>query len=347
MQSQFASQPHAAPSKRKAYRDDEEGEVFNLMNDPRVVRGSTFAPKVLTQKTKQDMLMRTKTVSTRKQFAVTKRSATPPPVEGRVHMDLQTEDFLDELTDKPVECDASTQTQAILDRPASPLFIRAKTGKDVETEILPDELFDFDIEVFPILEVLVSKTLHVSMLEVMQEEELEMIKRQQKEFEAIRNVELVEVQRLEAEEKRKLQEKEKRLDQERKRLNDRKQLENKIAARCFAQQYLTSLHTDVFGILESQGVFFDPVKKEVEVQFLTPLIESVSLKATKYSQAKLFLDDVLGSVIRKAKEITIQSVKEKELAAAAALAASLVKPEIIISQPEVEPNAESQPTEEN
>lgn len=28
---------------------------------------------------------------------------TPPPVEGRMHMDAQTEEFLEELTDRPVE----------------------------------------------------------------------------------------------------------------------------------------------------------------------------------------------------------------------------------------------------
>lgn len=311
----YSSQPQAAPSKRKTYREDEGTDSFNLMNDPRVIRGSTFAPKVITMKTKQDMINRTKTVSTRRQFSGTKRSSTPPPVEGRVHMDLQTDDFLDELTDKPVECDAATQTQAILDRPPSPLFIRAKTGKDVATEILENELFDFDNEVFNMLEVLVGKTLHVSMLEVMQEEELEAIQRQQREFETIRNVELVEVQRLENEEKRKLQEKERRVEQEKKRLLDRKQLENKIAAKCFAQQYLTSLHTDVFDELEAQGVFFDPVRKEVEEDFLKPMITGLAHTADKYSAAKGLMDDMLAAAMKKAKQLTMESVKNKKLAA--------------------------------
>ena len=60
-----------------------------------------------------------------------------------------------------------------MDRPASPLFVRAKTGVDVVTQILPGDLFDFDLEVEPVLEVLVGKTIHVAMLELMQEEELE------------------------------------------------------------------------------------------------------------------------------------------------------------------------------
>lgn len=43
------------------------------------------------------------------------------------------------------------------------------------TQIQPGDLFDFDLEVEPILEVLVGKTLHVAMLELMQEEELEVV----------------------------------------------------------------------------------------------------------------------------------------------------------------------------
>jgi radial spoke head protein 3 len=88
-------------------------------------------------------------------------------------MNMQTENFLEELTDKRIEIDAETQTQAFLDRPASPLFVMARTGVDAVTQILSNDLFDFDSEVAPILEVLVGKTLHVAMLELMQEEELE------------------------------------------------------------------------------------------------------------------------------------------------------------------------------
>ncbi|CAN0456338.1 unnamed protein product, partial [Scytosiphon promiscuus] len=36
---------------------------------------------------------------------------TPPPVEGRMHMDAQTEEFLEELTDRPVEMSIETQTE--------------------------------------------------------------------------------------------------------------------------------------------------------------------------------------------------------------------------------------------
>ena len=40
-------------------------------------------------------------------------------------MDMQTDDILEELTDRPNEIDQETQTQSFMDRPASPLFVRS------------------------------------------------------------------------------------------------------------------------------------------------------------------------------------------------------------------------------
>ena len=151
------------------------------------------------------------------------------------------------------------------------------------------------------------------MLEVMQEEELEAIMRQQHEFEAVRNVELVEVQQLEAEERRKIQERVRRVDQEKKRIADKAIVENKIAARCFAQQYLSSLHDDVFETLESQGVFFDPVKKEIEEDFMNGLVAGVTVGADRYSAAKTIADELLAEAMKQSKQITIKSLKEKQL----------------------------------
>jgi radial spoke head protein 3 len=68
-------------------------------------------------------------------------------------------------------------------------------------------LFDFDIEVKPILEVLVGKTIEQSLIEVMEEEELATLRQQQREYEELRNAEKVEQQRLEEQERRLREEK--------------------------------------------------------------------------------------------------------------------------------------------
>ena len=177
----YSTKPHSAPIKRKTkYRDDSdiqnETMVANLMYDSRVIRGTTFSSKLISSSLKADppgIKKAPRGGSDGRNRNQTRRPSTPPPVAGRMHMDMQTDDFVEELTGKPKETDAGTQTQAFMDRPASPLFICARTGVDVVTQILPGDLFDFDLEVEPVLEVLVGKTIHIAMLELIQEEELE------------------------------------------------------------------------------------------------------------------------------------------------------------------------------
>ena len=305
----YSTLPHAAPLKRKTkYRDDSDLPVdpalTNLMHDPRVVRGNTFSAKTLSLShlAETPIAKKVSRADAQRRKFTTRRSATPPAVTGRVHIDIQTDQYLEELSDRPVEVDAETQTQAFMDRPASPLFVPARTGHDVVTQILPGDLWDFDVEVEPILEVLVGKTLHVAMLEVMQEEELDAIYRQQEEFELIRKIELAEVQRLEAAAKRKSQEKERRIEQEAIRAAQRKLLEEKVAAQFFAQQYLGSLHCGVFDMLENQGFFYDPLQKEIEDCTMVDLLAELKLKSNYYEIAQGMLDELIRGAGQKAAE---------------------------------------------
>lgn len=319
----YSAEPHAAPiKKRSKYRNENDtaGETNNIMFDARVVRGNTYAAKVMTNSLKREQEVRkihetnrsrAQQASQRRKPDQSDRLPTPPPVDGRAHMDIQTDDFLEELNDRPIEMDAETQTSAFMDRPPEPLFVVAKTGYDVETQILPGDLFNFDLEVQPILEVLVGKTIHVAMLELMQEEELDAIRLQQEQFEDIRNVELAEVQRLEAEARRKAHEKEKRIAQEAKRLIDRKELEEKIAARAFSQQYLSTLHVGVFDTLTEEGYFYDPVKKEVEELFLPGLLASISSRADSYNAAQQLVDELIDQAKTRSKAVEAIAIKAR------------------------------------
>ena len=105
-------------------------------------------------------------------------------------------------------------------------------------------MFDFDIEVKPILEVLVGKTIEQALLEVMEEEELSNLRTQQRRFEELRNAELVETQRLEEQERRHREEKERRMKQQTDVLKKEKETAEKIAARAFAQ--VSQLHHFTF-----------------------------------------------------------------------------------------------------
>ena len=62
-------------------------------------------------------------------------------------------------------------------KPPSPKYIPKKTGIDKITQIGDYDLFDFDREVQPILNVLLSKTVEQAILEVEEDTELDEIRK--------------------------------------------------------------------------------------------------------------------------------------------------------------------------
>lgn len=106
---------------------------------------------------------------------------SPPPVCGRRHEVIQTDKYLEELINYPVEFNAETQTDLFLERQPEPPYIPAKTGVDAATEIAEGELFHFEAEAQPIIDVLVDNTLELSILEVAHEKEIASIRKRQAE----------------------------------------------------------------------------------------------------------------------------------------------------------------------
>ena len=159
-------------------------------------------------------------------------------------------------------------------------------------------MFDFDLEVEPILEVLVGKTMEQSMQEVLEEEELAMIRRRQEEFEQTRNVELAEVQRLEAEAKRSYDEKERRKVQESERIVREKEVGEKVKARAYAKDYLGDLHENVFGNLMETGHFYDPLAKEVEEIFMPWISDGVVDELDRVALSRKLTTKVLEAAVQ-------------------------------------------------
>ncbi|XP_027702385.1 radial spoke head protein 3 homolog isoform X2 [Vombatus ursinus] len=225
------------------------------------------------------------------------RLRSPEPVEGRKHVDVQTELYLEELADRIIEVDMECQTDAFLDRPPTPLFIPAKTGRDVATQILEGELFNFDIEVKPMLEVLVGKTIEQALLEVLEEEELAELRMHQQRFEELRNLELAEVQRLEEQERRHQKEKERRRQQQLAVLHKQNETSQKIAARAYAKIYLADLLPSVFGNLRDNGYFYDPIERDIEIGFLPWLMHEVDKTMEYQTVGRVVLDMMIRDVV--------------------------------------------------
>merc|ERR1712125_133624 len=131
----------------------------------------------------------------------------------------------------------------------------AKIGVDIDTQIEDGDLFDFDVEVEPVLEVLVGKTLEQSMMEVLEEEELESLRRHQEDFEKRRAAELLEVQRMEAAETRRDDELKRRMQQQASQRDVDLSIMRKVASRSIASAYLGGLQDRALAHLLDAGVF--------------------------------------------------------------------------------------------
>ncbi|XP_062872842.1 radial spoke head protein 3 homolog [Trichomycterus rosablanca] len=310
----FSSRPRAVPNRDK-YRDStsiqDEGQTIygNIMYDRRVVRGNTYAQHILPTTSQPDPVEHQRQQEARRRATLRKHakdqpySRSPNLPEDRKHIDVQTELYLEELSDHIEETSVECQTDAFLDKPATPVFIPAKTGKDVATQIEKGELFDFDLEVKPVLEVLVGKTMEQALLEVLEEEELAALRAQQRAFQELRNAELVEVQRLEEQERRYREEKDRRIKQQRLALQKEKELADKIAARTFTQQYLADLLPSVYSNLRDHGYFYDPVQRDIETGFLPWLMGEVGNALEKRQIALTVLDMLIQDVTNQSLEV--------------------------------------------
>ena len=161
------------------------------MYDKRIVRGSTHAAMVIPAGTYPDNLFGGTNQSATKKGAKGNKGSTQPgpseeffqrevrtpePVAGRQNIDIQTDQFVEELTDKAPHYEIGNQTDFKIDRPQTPHQIPLKRGVDAKTLVEDNELFRFEKDVEPILAVLCGKTLELARMEVLEEEELRVMR---------------------------------------------------------------------------------------------------------------------------------------------------------------------------
>ena len=92
------------------------------------------------------------------------------------------------------------------------MFIPNEEGDDkkIQVEDKDPDLFDFEIEVEPILQVLVGKALEDAQIEVIEDYENQELQKHKKMFLQLKEAELMETQRMEASRKRRIDEAERR-----------------------------------------------------------------------------------------------------------------------------------------
>lgn len=187
----YSSQPHAAPTKVAAkqtrYRDPDDTPL-TLMSDPRVVRGSThsLARKITLSKNE---LSRSQGLATRRGPPESEQKPQPSynfTVKPFSTDEIDVSKYLIQQTEsRPQKKPLETQTDEFIPRPDTPEYVPAKVGVDIGTQVEDvRDLFDFDTEVFPIVEVIVQKTLDQALFELSSEEELRNLEHAARDFRA-------------------------------------------------------------------------------------------------------------------------------------------------------------------
>ncbi|CAI2386911.1 unnamed protein product [Moneuplotes crassus] len=274
---EFSAQPRVVDSRPK-FRDP-YGQSYdyipqNIMHDSRIARGSTNASMVIPAGNHPDAIFLKKKEQQRRvkiqqeeeerrraEFEAQRDIKTPEPLPGRVNLDIQTEPFVENLTDKPTEFEIGVQSDFYIDRPPTPLFVPIKTGQDAETQVekdnLEEDVYDFNEIVDPILSVLCFNTIEQAQMEVYEEHEFNHVDTRRKEFERLRNLKLIEAQRLEATENRKKEEMERRNNQVKARKTNKVSAHQKYTSRQIAKKYLSDVCGDTLKLLEDHGTLVE------------------------------------------------------------------------------------------
>ncbi|KAJ8985578.1 hypothetical protein NQ317_011542 [Molorchus minor] len=288
-----------------ANKKDVPTPYANLMFEKRVFRGSNFAPdpcgqpkwnpnfayaKLLSQnqgdgesaaaraaEAKRRAMARVRARKQQEAKANRLRLGSPPLVPGRKHERVQTELYLEELW------------------------------------IYPGDLFDFDMEVQPILEVLVGKTIEQALIEVLEEEELAALREQQRRFLELRAAETAEALRLEERERRLVKEKERRMSELQEGLKIQKEMEERIAAAVLMQGYMANLLPSVIEGLESEGFLLDYMRKDVDESFMPWLMKEVTHELQEMVSSRDVLADMVREILENRAEIYMALNRERPL----------------------------------
>lgn len=219
-------------------------------------------------------------------------SIVVPKIREEVPLHL----YLTEQVEPVARSEVDAQTDEFLEEPEEPAYIPRKTGVDVDTQVDNAMVFNFDKDVQPILEVVISKILSQSLTEVREEMEMSSMKGTKAQYERKftaeeqQRKEKLELER-EAYEKKEAMVKKAR-DQKRRQL----ETQNRMAAGQFARSVVKDLQMNVIGELRKTGHFSDPMKEAAE-KYLNFIYERVADKVKRVESTRELLDEMLRAAV--------------------------------------------------
>jgi hypothetical protein len=167
-------------------------------------------------------------------------------------------------------------------------YIPKKTGIDAFTQVENDELFNFDREVEPIIQVLITKTLEQGILELEEELEIENMRQFKKDYVARKVLKNDEDWKLIVEaEMDKIDEKEKKISEYTVTQIREENLAGKVCAQHLAHEYLRGFEEAALSSLESRGRY-RAVEPDV---FREKFLNYISKSVVEYLQFEYALED--------------------------------------------------------
>ncbi|GMI07608.1 hypothetical protein TrRE_jg2751 [Triparma retinervis] len=334
---EHAAEPRAITGKAK-YRDDMLLPT-NIMKDPRVAKGSTYSAHHKKVKAEAQALLsksmgRGGEVGKERRRPKKKKSIYDykPKEAGDNALDLAP--HLVEQVAPIAVATVNTQTAQFEARPPSPEFVPMKTGIDMTTQ-LSDEVFDFDIEVGPLLQVIVGKTMEQALLEVEGEAELKALENECGRLGDEKKAEEERIRQMDLEAARVWKEKKEKVEAEIAFAKAQDEVRAKVAAVRCMKQILPNMLGEVYQGKVDRGEW---VENDIASAFLPWLIKSVEENIEGKRRGSELLDDVIVFSLEKAKsmekaarEAEEQRLKELSSAAARLRAARVGKVKINIT----------------
>ena len=297
----LSNAPENPPQIYRGHRRKWGRTYINILHDPRVVRGNTYAAFVIPSSLQMEFLRMKEEEEKRKKLLKIPKKLPRVALMGRNRRDERVQKEEEEERPespvlKPIEIKEKVEDVPYFfeDRPKTPKYIPPPKGKDEETQIIDGELFDFEMEVKPILEVLVGRSVVQAQYELIEEYEREEYLNHKKNYERKREFELNKLQRIEGKYMRQEEEKQRRFKQkEQRKINDII-MQKKLMSNVFSKHFLKNLKGNTFRHLQERGYLTNH-----ETYNTSLFMQQVYLpKTEKMNEIISFVDDNLLPLMR-------------------------------------------------
>jgi len=322
----FQAEPKVVQSRTK-YRNpkatdatsaDDNGSSFsNLMKDPRIkTLSSTLQEaeyvRIEKEKIKLDN-MHKQLVAFKANKKMSPYDIKPSPAP-KVHANLTF--FLTDSTDvKAPQTNIEIQTDIFKKRPETPPYVPKKTGRDVATQIEDNELFNFDREVTPIIDVMVTKTIEQSLIEIEEEEEISRIKDFKEQYWKRRQEDEQKWKGMLEKELEIIAAKDRKLEEYRLREEKRIRVLRKLQAAQIAKNYLRDVSFNSISFLHDNGFYQNDQKEELINKipdfFAEGVIKTLTQKYNAKNAVAVLFNHIEGELMAR-REKADQDFKKKQ-----------------------------------